>query len=271
MQLDDITAWKVERWIVDRKKLGISPATINRQVGMLKASLARAVKWQILTVNPLSAIKAQRLDKNVKVRFLSDEEEHHLMIALHNREQRRREERNSGNSWRKKRGIEPLEVTCSSDFSDHLFPMVLISLNTGMRRGELFSLTWNNVDLVRQIITVEGACAKSGQTRHIPMNATVLEVFRKLSKSAKSDLIFVGRDGGMFDNVKRSWMRVLKEANINTFRWHDMRHHFASRLVQRGVDLNTVRVLLGHKDLKMTLRYAHLSPQVMAEAVSRLV
>jgi integrase len=70
--------------------------------------------------------------------------------------------------------------------------------------------------------------------------------------------------------VDKSWQAVLKAAKIERFRWHDLRHHFASRLVQRGVDLNTVRELLGHVDISMTLRYSHLAPEQKAAAVAKL-
>lgn len=85
-----------------------------------------------------------------------------------------------------------------------------------------------------------------------------------------SGYVFPGKDGNRLDNVKKSWDGVLKLAGIEGFRWHDLRHTFASKLVMAGAPLNTVRDLLGHSDLAMTLRYAHLAPDSKASAVNLL-
>jgi site-specific recombinase XerD len=77
--------------------------------------------------------------------------------------------------------------------------------------------------------------------------------------------------GGELNNVKKSWANLLRDARINNFRWHDMRHDFASKLVMKGIDLNTVRELMGHADMKMTMRYAHLAPSSKLRAVEVLV
>jgi site-specific recombinase XerD len=79
--------------------------------------------------------------------------------------------------------------------------------------------------------------------------------------------VFAGKDGKSFVDIKTAWNKLLRDAGISDFHWHDLRHHFASRLVMRGVDLNTVRELMGHGDIKMTLRYAHLAPEHKKAAI----
>ena len=141
-----------------------------------------------------------------------------------------------------------------------------------MRRGEVFNLTWADIDLKNKLITVEGDTSKSGQTRHIPMNKETVATIEEWRKQypRNSGYVFPGKDGNRLDNVKKSWDGVLKLAGIEGFRWHDLRHTFASKLVMAGVPLNTVRDLLGHSDLAMTLRYAHLAPDSKASAVNLL-
>jgi integrase len=149
-----------------------------------------------------------------------------------------------------------------------------MALNTGLRRGELFQLRWRDVTLDRARVTVRGEHAKSGQTRHIPLNAAILKVLQEWKPvNVEPDaLVFPGRDAGEpLDDIKTAWAALLKAAKITGFRFHDCRHDFASRLVMAGVDLNTVRELLGHADIKMVLRYAHLAPEHTAAAVERLV
>jgi len=152
------------------------------------------------------------------------------------------------------------------------YPGVILVSNAGLRRGELFSLQWENVDLQQAILTVEGAYAKSGKTRHVPLNMEALNVLKAWhNQTTGNELVFHNKDGKRFDTIKKSWGTILKSAGIKEFRWHDLRHHFASRLVMLDVDLNTVRELLGHADISMTLRYAHLAPEHKANAVAKLV
>jgi integrase len=142
-----------------------------------------------------------------------------------------------------------------------LEPLVLLSINTGVRRGEAFNLTWADVDLKNKLITVEGDTSKSGQTRHIPLNREALDTLTNWKEQGEGKgFVFPGQNGNRLDNVKKSWGNLLDLAKVVSFRWHDLRHTFASKLVMAGVPLNTVRDLMGHSDIKMTLRYAHLAP-----------
>ncbi|NVJ91833.1 MAG: site-specific integrase [Methylocystaceae bacterium] len=159
-----------------------------------------------------------------------------------------------------------------STYADYLKPMVLLSLYTGMRRGEVFNLKWTDINFERHLLTVQGGGAKSGKTRHIPLNDNALQLLKDWQAQCNRsiELVFTNKDGQKFDHIKTSWKGVLKKAEIRDFRWHDLRHTFASWLVMESVDLNTVRELLGHSELQMTLRYAHLAPEHKAQAVGRL-
>lgn len=271
--MGSITGLEIERWRIARRNDGITNSTINRDIAALRAALAKAVEWKLIERNSVGGIKPARLDPSPKVRYLSQDEIAHLLQALAGRDERLRAERDSANDWRRERQLELLPDLRRVAYPDHLTPMVTLSMHTGLRQGELFSLTAADVDLERAMLTVHGSNAKSGRTRHVPLNAEAARVLRDWLASnprKPTELIFPGRTGGVFNNVKRSWTAVLAAAQIDKFRWHDLRHHFASRLVMAGVDLNTVRELLGHSDIKMTLRYAHLAPEHKAAAVAKL-
>lgn len=270
--LDEITALDVEKWRNNRLQVGRKRSTVNRDLGELKTSLNRAVDWGIIDVNPLAKVKPLRVDSAGKVRYLTDKEETCLREALEAREEELRQKRKQGNIWRRNRGYDEYPLLDGLTYVDHLRPMVLLSMNTGMRRGELFDLTWDNVDLENSSLTVEGTVAKSKQTRHIPLNREALDLLKdwKKQNSGTTGRVFTNADGERFNNVNTSWAGVLDDAKIKSFRWHDLRHHFASRLVMARVDLNTVRELLGHSDYKMTLRYAHLAPEHKKAAVDAL-
>jgi integrase len=213
-------------------------------------------------------------DKTGRVRFLSGDEEAALRAALKAREDRLRAERVRFNTWRIERHREPLPER-NGDHIDHLRPMVLLALNTGMRRGELFSLTWSAVDLDAGIVTIVAESAKSGQTRRVPLNTeavNVLTTWRKRQGDDAADgLMFPGAGGARLTNITKSWAGVVKAAKLRSFNFHDLRHSFASKLVQRGTDLNTVRELLGHSEIKTTLIYAHLAEGNLRAAVERVV
>jgi integrase len=273
-KLADLSPWLIEKWRLRRKGDGIGTVTLNRDLDDLKAALARAAEWGMIEASPLAGIKRAKVDRAALVRFLSEDEERRLRAALDAREERIRRQRDSANDWRRERGYRLLPDLRVAAFADRLKPLVLLSLNTGLRRGEAFSLTWRHVDLERAMLTVAGASAKSGTTRHIPLNAEALAVltgWRAQAADPDEGLVFPGAGGERLNNVHKAWQAVLKAAGIKGFRWHDQRHSFASRLVMLGIDLNTVRELLGHSSYSMVLRYAHLSPEHRAAAVARLV
>jgi integrase len=268
-KLPDITTWNVEKQRAAWMKAGSNPLTINHKIASLKAALNKAVQWGILKSNPVSSIKLSRMDSSARIRYLTDDEEKRLRETLDIREGKRRQERQRFNKWRQERGYK--EFPSFGVFTDHLKPMILLDLNTGLRRGELFNLEWRDINFVGRILTVVGKTAKSGKTRHVPLNDEAYEVLQKWYEQRKpSEFVFPGRDGGRMDNISTSWERLIKKAKIEKFRFHDLRHDFASKLVMAGVDLNTIRELLGHSDIAMTLRYAHLAPEKLAAAVAKL-
>lgn len=270
-KLGDITAWQIEKWRTRKIKGGTKPATVNRDLGTLKAALNRAVEWGYLDANPLARVKPVKTDDLGRPRFLSDDEEIRLRGALDDREERHRKARESANAWRSERDYPLMPDLRALPFVDHLKPIVLLALNTGMRRGEIFNLASEDVDLARALLTVRGAGAKSGKTRHLPLNAEALGILRDWHRmSTGSGLVFPGEEGARLDNIDHGWQKLCADAPLTAFRFHDLRHTFASKLVMAGVDLNTVRELLGHSDITMTLRYAHLAPEHKAAAVARL-
>jgi len=271
-KLEDITPQSVEKWRIGRVASGLSPYTANRSYATLRASLTKAEEWGFLAEHPLRKMKPIKCSSNLKVRFLSDDEEHRLREALDKRETKLRDDRNNGNIWRKARNKPTMISLNAFEFADHLKPMVLLSMNTGIRRGELFSLKWQNINFELKQLTVEGTNAKSRKTRYIPLNKESYSTLQewRLQTPKNQAYVFTNNIGKPFSDVKTAWKSLIINACIEDFRWHDLRHHFASKLTMAGVSLNTVRELLGHSSYKMTLRYAHLSSGHKAEAVQKL-
>ena len=223
--------------------------------------------------DPVAKLKPERTDRFPVVRFLSPAEEDRLMAALDAREERLREERDRANAWRRERGYAELPDLRAVPFADLLKVVVLVSLNTGCRRNEVFSLQWRDVDLDRGFLSVRGESAKSGATRHVPLNQCLRDALAdwKAQTTGQGGLVFpTPKTGGKLDNLNSSWRALLKAAQIEHFRWHDQRHHFASKLVMAGASLNSVRALLGHASMTMTVRYAHLSNEHLIGVVELL-
>lgn len=270
LPMQDIHVKRVERWRTTRLHDGTKPSSINRVVHALRGVITKAVEWDVIKEHPLVRLKPLPIDTGIKARYLSIEEEKRLWEALTERDTELKDARARGNAFRHDRGYELLPDLHNFAYGDRLTALVTLSLKTGMRRGELFDLEWDDVDLRSKVVTVRGEIAKSSKTRHIPLSPTALTALKNWKKQSPSRTgrVFPADDGGRLDNVKRSWASLLKTADIHRFRWHDMRHDFASKLVMQGVPLNTVRELCGHADLNTTLRYAHLAPDHKADAIA---
>ena len=145
---------------------------------------------------------------------------------------------------------------------------ISFAINTGLRKGEMQNLKWHDVDYRQRLIGVHDT--KNGESRYIPINQVAKNILLSTPKHPESPYVFCKRTNGKTYNFRKGFETALKKADIKNFRWHDLRHTFASHLIMAGVDLNTVRELLGHKSLDMTLRYAHLSQDHKNRAVQAL-
>ena len=235
LRVRDLNARIVEQWQTKRLE-NRKPATINRITSCLRHMITQGQKWEMVDEETAKRVKSVRLLKedNKRLRFLSLEECHRL-------------------------------IDCCQE---HLRPIVTIALHTGMRRGEIFSLKWEQVDLEHGFILLD--ISKNGERREIPINTTLEYLFKDLPHSVESMYVFAGKNGNPLTDIKNSFHAALKKAGILDFRFHDLRHTFASHLVMAGVDLTSVKELLGHKDITMTLRYSHLAPGHKRKAVQVL-
>jgi len=274
--MTQITQWDVQKWAADAAKgkgykKPLSPTTIKRRIKALQGVFSKAADWGVIDANPLAGLKQIKTDNTGRVRFLSPDEERRLRKAMDNRQARQRQERQRNNEWRQARQLDSYPEL-SGSFTDFLQPLVILAMNTGLRRGELFNLLWTDINLHGRNLTVQGSGAKSGQTRHIPLND---EAFNLLAawrnQCSGTDLVFPSpRTGKRLDNIATSWENLCKAAALADFNFHDLRHHFASRLVMAGADLVTVKELLGHASIDMTMKYSHLAPQHKAAVVALL-
>ncbi len=229
----DITRYATRR----REKDNMSPATVNRELAFLRRAYNVAIADGLVEKNPVKGVKFAKED-NQRLRYLLPEEEAELRKAI----------------------------------GEEHWPKVAVALHTGMRRGNQFKLQWTDVDFDNGVITLRHS--KSGSTYYVPMNDELRAALRALPSRLRSRWVFPSDTGDTpldaQNFVNRVFTVALKTAGIVGFRWHDLRHTFASRLAMAGVDLRTVQDLMGHKTIAMTLRYAHLSPGHKLAAVQRL-
>jgi len=232
----ELNQQRVEKFLNDRmaeKKL--SPATRNRHLAHLSSMFNRGKEWGLITSNPAQGIKPLR-ENGARTRFLDGDEIERLLAA-------------STQTFR---------------------PILVTALHTGMRKGEILKLRWSDVDFNNSIITIQES--KSGKKRMLPMDDTVCETLKVLPSRFKKGYVFpspMGEGKPLYD-CRKQFSNAVKQADIHNFRFHDLRHTFASHLVMSGVDLMTVKELLGHATLTMTMRYTHLAPDHRMRAIKIL-
>ncbi len=239
--LSTITYYDCEKFLTDRKntltKSGKlrTASTLNKEVGTLRHMLRKAVSWGMLERSPFEKGETLHLkENNRRLRYLSTEE------------------------------IEALLRECPSYLRD----IVEVDLLTGMRRGELLPLMWSQIagDFIYLHET------KTDEARQIPITQDLEAAFKRIrqrqwAKGLKSEYVFCDDQGKPFQEVKRSFASACKRAGIVDFRFHDLRHSFASHYVMRGGSIKGLQKILGHKDIHMTMRYSHLSKEFVREEI----
>jgi integrase len=215
---------------IERRAETVKPGTVAKEMSVLKHCLKLAVEWSELNQNPAAGARLPKLPAG-KTRYLTPGE---LKAALQ-----------SAPEWMRA-------------------PMAFAAC-TGVRRGELLSLRWMDVDLQHRRLYLRET--KNGALRILPLSAAALQVLASLPLGEASAPVFAGVDAA---NLSVYTKRVFKRLGILDASFHTLRHTAASWLVQQGVDLYAVGQILGHKTPRMTQRYAHLSPDYMAASVGKL-
>lgn len=232
-----IAEYEQYRATAEHPRLGrpVVAATINRHLSVLRCLLRRAKKLKYLREVPDFEMGRE---PEGRLRYLEHDEAVRLLDA------------------------------CRQSRNQLLWAIVTVALNTGMRRGEILGLQWERVDLARGVFLLEQT--KNGRRREVPMNQAAYDALASLPERAEFGPVFHGKNGEAWGTIATAFANALRRAKITDFRFHDLRHTFASWLVMDGATLQEVKELLGHQTISMTLRYAHLAPGRLRNAVSRL-
>jgi len=217
-----------------------SPATVVRYLAALSHCLSVAVKeYQWLDDSPMRKV-SKPTEPRGRVRFLADDERAALLQA------------------------------CEESPNPYLLPVVVLALSTGLRAGELRNLEWRDIDLQRGWITLRET--KNGERRGVPLVGKALELVTQHGKGRRLDspLLFPGKaHSGKPMDLRAPWEKALKQAGIDDFRFHDLRHSAAAYLAMNGASLNEIAAVLGHQTLSLLKRSAHLAESPTAQGVAR--
>jgi integrase len=159
---------------------------------------------------------------------------------------------------------------CRTSRNPHLTTIVIVAINTGMRKSEILGLTWERIDLASARITLYDT--KNGRARGVPVNRAVYDALIALEPDGakRTGLLFRRSGARAWGKIRTAFENAVERAELKHLRFHDLRHTAASHLVMRGATLKEVQEVLGHRTFAMTLRYAHLSPAHLRGAVDRL-
>lgn len=236
VDLRDVSPMMIERFRKSKLKEGRTKSTCNRYLQLLKRMFNLAIEEGYAEENPVRKVKLFSEKDNLKERILTEAEEERLL----------------------------------ENCSEILRPIILVALNTGMRRAEILNLTWNQIDFKTRRIRVEKT--KSGKVRFVPINNALFYVLNRLRvENGQSPFVFFNsKTGKPHLDMKTGFKGACRRAGISNLRFHDLRHTFASRLVEKGVDIETVKELLGHHSITVTQRYTHSSDERKRAAVEQL-
>lgn len=236
--LSQITPPAIEDYIAKRRSEGLSNASINRELACLKRMYNVAIKWGDAKRNPVVDVDFLK-EPPGRTRFLTEEEASMLLLNC----------------------------------SEHVRPIVYVALKTGMRLQEILGLTWNRVYIETVIDPyLEIEMTKNNKNRFVPLDDDTAELLteQKRQNVSDSEYVFLRRNGQRFKSVRRPFQTALKRAGIMDFRFHDLRHTFASHFVMSGGELLTLKEILGHNSLKMVERYTHLASAYKRRQINNL-
>lgn len=226
-----------------RYKTPRKPQSWNRYLSSLSCVLQYCANdWEWMETNPARRVRREK-EAPGRIRFLSTEEREALLAA------------------------------CKQSTSKNLYPLVLLALSTGMRRGEVRNLTWDQIDLNKGVILLSQT--KNGDRRRVPVSKLALETLREHSKVRRIDtnLIFPGETGKARHKpfaLDKYWYKAMSEAGIMNFRFHDLRHSCASYLAMNGASLLQISEILGHRTVQMVKRYSHFADSEIADVLERM-
>jgi integrase len=234
VQLDAITPSRVEAFQQHRVRQ-VCPATVNRELALLKHMLNLAERWSLRQgANPVKLVKFLAED-NLKFQTLSDADEKAILA-------------------------------CSPAY---LQDMIVFALNTGLRSGDIFKLAWEEVDLEQRQLNF--LVQKTQKLLPIPINDAAYAVLTAWHSMKKGPYVFYNQmTGDRFRDLKTGFKAACKQAGVKGVTWHTLRHTFASRLIRKGTDIVTVKELLGHSTVVVTMRYAHTNNEAKAKAVKTI-